>query len=46
MEKTLGSAHPNVAIVLENMAGFYKKVGRMDEAKWLEERAKGIRSTN
>ncbi len=43
-EKALGSAHPKVAIVLENMAVFYKQIGRMDEAKSLEERAKGLRS--
>jgi len=33
-----------VAIVLENMAELYKKIGRKDEAKKLEERAKSIRS--
>ncbi len=43
-EKVLGPDHPDVAIVLENMVEFYKKIGEVDEAKRLEERVKGIRS--
>jgi hypothetical protein len=38
--------HPDVATLLENMAEFYKKIGKDDEAKKLEERAKRIRSKN
>ena len=45
-EKVLGPDDPNVATVLLNMAKFYKKIGKGDEAKRLEERAKGIPSRN
>ena len=45
-EKALGADHPHVATVLGNMAEFYKKIGRNDEAKGFEERAKAIRLRN
>ena len=38
--------HPDVATSLANMADLYKKIGKEDEAKRLEERAEGIRSRN
>jgi tetratricopeptide (TPR) repeat protein len=43
-EKALGPDHPHIATVLENMAGFYRKIDRADDAKRLEERVKRIRS--
>jgi hypothetical protein len=43
-EKVLGRFHPDVAAVLENMAGFYTEIGKEDEAKRLEERVKIIRT--
>jgi len=45
-EETFGPDHPDAATVLENMAGFYKKIGKKDEAKRLKERAKRIRERN
>ncbi|MHC4278012.1 MAG: tetratricopeptide repeat protein [Planctomycetota bacterium] len=38
--------HPQVATTLEKMAYLYKKTGRWDEARRLEERAQAIRSRN
>ena len=43
-EKALGSDHPRVALVLQNMAKLYKETTRVDEAKRLEARTKPIRS--
>ena len=36
-EKVLGENHPDVATTLENMAGFYKKIGKQEEAVSFEE---------
>jgi hypothetical protein len=44
VEKSLGTDHPYVAIVLGNMAVFYRKTGKENEAQSLEERAQSIRS--
>jgi len=44
MEKALGTDHPLVAAVCENMAEFYRQIGREDEAETLEARARKIRS--
>jgi lipopolysaccharide biosynthesis regulator YciM len=44
LEKAFGPDHPHVATVLENMAELYKKMGKEDEVKRFEERAKKIRS--
>ncbi len=43
-EKANGSDHPYVRIVLENTAKLYVSIGRKEEAKRLDERAKGITS--
>lgn len=43
-ERTLGSEHPQVANIRENMIGFYKKIGKKEEAEKLEERARKTRS--
>ncbi len=45
-EKPRAPDHRNVATVLENVAEFYEKSGRRDEAGRLEEQAKGIRAIN
>ncbi len=45
-ENTFGPDHPNVAQSLNNLAEFYKEIGRKDKAKRFEERAKAIRSKN
>ncbi len=42
-ENTLGSGHPNVAVVLENMAELYIEVGKIGEAEKMAERAEKIR---
>ena len=44
-KRTFGSDHPDVATVLENLSELYKNIGKEDEAKRLEERAKIIRSS-
>ncbi len=41
-ENTLGIDHPDVAVVLENMAVFYIDIGKKEEAERLTERAKKI----
>jgi lipopolysaccharide biosynthesis regulator YciM len=43
-EKALGKNHPDVPTVCENMAEFYRKVGKTDEAERLEVHVKRIRS--
>lgn len=40
VERALGSVHPKVATSLNNLMELYKKVGKEEEAKRLEERAK------
>ena len=45
-KKPLETITPRVATSLANMADLYKKIGKEDEAKRLEERAEGIRSRN
>ncbi len=45
-EKPRAPDHRNVATVLENVAEFYEKIGRRDEAGRLKEQAKGIRAIN
>jgi tetratricopeptide (TPR) repeat protein len=45
-EKAGGSEHPRVATVLEDMRELYRSMGREDEGKKLEERAKVIHSRN
>ncbi len=42
-ENTLGSDHPSVAVVLENMAELYIEIGKKEEAEKMAERAKKIR---
>ncbi len=44
MEEALGKNHPHMATVYENLAEFYRKVGKGDGAKSLEARARRIRS--
>jgi hypothetical protein len=44
MEQAFGKDHQNVATVLEDTADLYEKIGKISEAKSLEERAKEIRS--
>jgi hypothetical protein len=41
-ENTLGIDHPDVAVVLKNMAVSYIEIGKEDEAEKLTERAKTI----
>ena len=43
-EKDFGPEHPEVASVCENMAEFYRQIGKEDEAEKLEARARKIRS--
>jgi hypothetical protein len=43
-EKALGKNHPHVATVCENMAELCRQIGKEDEAKRLEARARRIRS--
>ena len=43
LEKALGPEHINVAVVCENMAGLYRKIGKENEAEILETRARKIR---
>lgn len=43
-EKALGLDHPNVALSLENIAAFYKKIGREKDTQALDERAAAIRA--
>ena len=43
-EKANGLDHPYVRTVLKNMAKLYVSIGRKEEAKRLDERAKGITS--
>jgi len=45
-EKALGPEHPDVAKVCENMAKFYKKIGKTEEAEKFEKRTKKIRSAH
>ncbi len=40
----LGLDHADVATVLDNMAEFYVRIGKIDEVKKLEERARRVRS--
>ncbi|MFQ6007920.1 MAG: tetratricopeptide repeat protein [Candidatus Zixiibacteriota bacterium] len=42
-EKALPPDHPDLATVMENMAIFYREIGKDEEAKKLEKRAKRIR---
>lgn len=41
-EKAFGPEHPDVATILENLAGLYRITGRGSEAKALEQRAAKI----
>jgi tetratricopeptide (TPR) repeat protein len=43
-DKSLGTYHPDVANVLEDMVGLYKKMGKNDKAKEFEERLFAVRS--
>jgi tetratricopeptide (TPR) repeat protein len=43
-EKALGPEHPEVAAVCENMAELCRQIGKEDEAKKFEARARKIRS--
>ena len=43
-EKAVGSDHPAVATILENMAEVYRKIGRATEAEALATRAARIRA--
>ena len=43
-EKAFGSNHPDVTVVLENMAACCKKLGKKNEANNFKDRAKKIRS--
>ena len=43
LEAGLGPDHPSVAMVLENLAGLLRHLGRGDEAEQLEERAAAIK---
>jgi hypothetical protein len=42
-EKTLGPNHPDIADVLDNLAGFYRDHGRRADAEQLRRRAIAIR---
>jgi tetratricopeptide (TPR) repeat protein len=42
-ERALGPNHPDVATILNNLAGIYEKTGRSREAQDLRERAAKIR---
>jgi hypothetical protein len=44
VEKALGENHPYVATTCENMAELYRRIGKENEAKKLEARARRIRS--
>jgi hypothetical protein len=44
MEKSLGSDHPHVATVLDNLADLYRATERAAEAEKLEQRAARIRA--
>ena len=46
LEKALGLNHPDVAVVLENMAEFYTDLGDYYEAGRLRKRSDDIRSGN
>ena len=43
-EKTLGPNHPDLADILENLAGLYKDQGRYADAKALFKRSMAIRA--
>jgi len=43
-EKAFGPDHPQVAISLQNLAGFYRATNRINEAKDLEKRAASIQA--
>jgi tetratricopeptide (TPR) repeat protein len=43
VEKVLGPEHPNVATILNNLAGLYDSQGRYEQAEPLHERALAIR---
>ena len=43
-EKNFGTDHPNVATILENLAGVYRKANRTSEAQELKDRAAKIRN--
>jgi len=45
-ERALGSDHPHVTPLLEQIAMLYRKLGRTGEARMFEERAKLVRSRN
>jgi tetratricopeptide (TPR) repeat protein len=40
LEKALGPENPKIAFVLERIASNYRKIGKLDKAKGLNERAK------
>ena len=42
-EKTLGPNHPDLADVLDNLAGFYKDQGRIADAQQYFKRSMAIR---
>ena len=41
---TFGEQHLEVAKVMEELSGFYRKIGKQNEANWLQRRAEQIRS--
>ncbi len=45
-ERVLGSDHPHVTPLLEQIAMLYRKLGRTREARMFEERAKLVRARN
>jgi len=45
-ERVLGSDHPHVTPLLEQIAMLYRKLGRTGEARMFEERAKLVRARN
>jgi hypothetical protein len=44
MENALGSEHPDIAPILDDMSLFYRKMGRTLDAKRVNERAMAIRA--
>ncbi|MFA6321392.1 MAG: tetratricopeptide repeat protein, partial [Candidatus Omnitrophota bacterium] len=41
-EKSFGPEHQNLVLILSNIASLYEKLGKNDEAKTLQNRAKKI----
>jgi len=46
LEKSLSPNDHYLAIFMNYVAGFYRRIGRPDEAKYLEEKARAIRKAN